>query len=578
MPWRWIRQVRLQRCQTASTLLHENFATTQLSRGLSLCIASRYASTSRESASEVVGLSPEWAKNPNPQSPTQELTRSKFSKNARLVEDPPPSGSKVTIAGLVRSIRKQKKVAFAHIEDGSTLAAIQAVFNPETARDLHNGAYVELEGLWEKSPSAGQTHELKVESVLRVGESAVDASPIQKKSMTVDHLRLYPHLRLRLPLYSLLARVRNQVMNSVHEFYSGTYNSNAEAVHVQPPIITSSDCEGAGEVFTVSPKLQSSPHAGKEEKEQKHYFREQKYLTVSSQLHLEAYAAELGNVWTLTPAFRAEESDTGRHLAEMSMLEFEGRGITELRELVDGVQALIQYIVLRLENNRTGQELLDYYASDKRSEDQVDPNLRARWTALSEPGWLHITYADAMRALENAAHQQPDLFKQKPSFDSGLALEHERWIVNKLAKDRPAFVTHYPKEQKPFYMLPSSAQTPNNSQETVECFDLLLPYGICETVGGSLREHRLEPLIQNMREKGLLSHPAGPTETDADYPYLQAGESLGSLSWYADLRLFGSSPHGGFGLGLERLLMYLTGVTNVRDSVPFPRTYKNCIA
>jgi len=573
MTWRYLRQLCLQRGQIALSLRHEQGATRQGLGRLSSLSAVRHTSTSSDNSSSFDSPVPEHSDTPSSAGSTQPLSvSSTFSKNANLVEQPPPPGSKVKIAGLVRSIRKQKRVAFAHISDGSTFQPVQAILSPDNAKDLHNGAYVELDGLWKESPGAAQSHEMDVEKVLRVGESDVESSPIQKKSMTVDHLRMYPHLRLRLPLYSLLTRVRSQVISSVHEFYTD------EAVYVQPPIITSSDCEGAGEVFTVSPKLHVTPQSGKEDKEQKHYFREQKYLTVSSQLHLEAFAAELGNVWTITSAFRAEESDTGRHLAELSLLEFEGRGITDLQELTHGVQRLIQHIVRRLLNHRASEELVSYYESDKRHrlEDYVDPNLRTRWKALSEPNWLHITYADAMEALEAAAYRQPDTFKHAPTLDDGLSLEHERWIVQNLGRDRPVFVTHYPKKQKPFYMLPGPGGA--NGAETSACFDLLLPCGICEVVGGSLREHRLENLLQNMREKGLLSNHTGLSEADTDYPYLRDGESLGSMSWYADLRRYGSSPHGGWGLGVERLIMYLTGVTNVRDIVTFPRTYKNCIA
>jgi len=579
MPWRCIRQICPQRGPTAPGLRHEQGAFRQILSQSRSQIAVRYSSTSPNTPSSLDSFVSGHA---DPLI-SAETTRappvfSKFSRNVQLTEQSPPSGSKVKVAGLVRSIRKQKRVAFAHISDGSTFQPVQAILSPDNAKDLHNGAYVELAGIWKESPGAAQSHEMHVEEVLYVGESDVESSPIQKKSMTVDHLRTYPHLRLRLPLYSLLTRVRNQVISSVHAFYSGISTHTDEAIYVQPPIITSSDCEGAGEVFTVSPKLHVTPHREKEDKEQKHYFREQKYLTVSSQLHLEAFAAELGDVWTITSAFRAEESDTGRHLAELNLLEFEGRGITELEELMDGVQRLIQHIVRRLLNHRTSEELVSYYESDKRHrpEDYTDPNLPARWKALSEPDWLHITYADAMEALEAAARQQPNEFKHAPAWDDGLSLEHERWIVQNLGRDRPVFVTHYPKKQKPFYMLPGPNSVGDN--ETSACFDLLLPYGICEVVGGSLREHRLENLIQNMREKGLLSNHAGLTEADADYPYLRDGESLGSMSWYADLRRYGGSPHGGWGLGLERLLMYLTGVPNVRDIVTFPRTYKNCIA
>lgn len=421
--------------------------------------------------------------------------------------------------------------------------------------------------------------------------------------MTVEHLRSYPHLRLRVPLYSLLARVRNQVANGAHDFYNGTSSPDDEAIFVQPPLVTSSDCEGAGEVFTMGRKpekktesLTLKPDVASGTEAGKLFFGTPKYLTVSSQLHLEAYSAELGDVWTLSPTFRAETSDTARHLAEFYMLEAEFRSVTDLSELTSRTQRLIQHLAKRLINHRVGAELLAYHADPKHKSDaEPSPNLEQRWNALSGPQWQTITYTDAIKELQAAHYQDRNLFTFEPTWESGLQLEHERWIVTKLGKEKPIFVTHYPKAQKPFYMLPSSltADTNDTSCETVACFDLLFPYGTCEVVGGSLREHRLEHLISSMRQKGMLvpsnekisgdrspssnsnheSNAENMMNSKPDFPFLDAGESLNTLQWYADLRRFGSSPHGGFGMGFDRLLMYLTGVNNVREIVPFPRFF-----
>lgn len=522
--------------------------------------------------------------------------------HASLLSQKDIDSSPVRVAGLVRSVRKQKKLAFAHLSDGSTYAPIQAVLQPEDAHELHNGAYAELEGIWQDSPGGKQAQEMNVHKVLAVGPSDVDASPLQKKTMTVDHLRMVPHMRLRVPMYSLLARVRSQVVASAHDFYSGMHNPLDEAIYVQPPIITSSDCEGAGEVFTVTPKLHLSLHAINREQgqqqQQQHYFRNPKYLTVSSQLHLEAFSAELGDVWTLAPAFRAEASDTGRHLAEMWMLEAEHRGITQLDELISRTQHLIRHLASGLIESRVGMEALQWYkhpAHGLENESEVD--LLARWKALAHSDWPTFTYTDVMKELQLAFENNPTLFEREPTWDDGLHLEHEKWTVQNLGQDKPTVITHYPKAQKPFYMLPATDEADlSQGRVTVACFDLLLPHGTCEVVGGSLREHRLEHLISSMREKGLLSpstHPARPTfspgqydatapapppEKQPAYPFLRPGEFLGNLDWYVDLRRFGSSPHGGFGLGFDRLLMHLTGINNVRDVVPFPRTFKNCIA
>lgn len=269
------------------------------------------------------------------------------------------------------------------------------------------------------------------------------------------------------------------------------------------------------------------------------------------------------------------------------MLEAEFRGITQLDDLTRRTQRLIQHITRRLLEHPTSRDLVAYYSNnDHRPVGSPDCDLQQRWDALQGTLWQTITFTNAMTELKKAAEKNPSLFKARPSWKNGLQLEHERWLTQNPGDNKPLFVTHYPTVQKPFYMLPSSLDAdPESPSATVACFDLLLPHGACEVVGGSLREHRLENLIVNMRQKGLLlARSGGPVRQssteepsveleDDEYPYLRKGESLNSLVWYADLRRFGSSPHGGFGLGFDRLLMYLTGVSNVRDIVGFPRTF-----
>lgn len=359
---------------------------------------------------------------------------------------------------------------------------------------------------------------------------------------------------------------------------------------MHPPLITSSDCEGAGEAFTISPQSHAQTTGttdASSKEEQKLYFREPKYLTVSAQLHLEAYAAELGNVWALSPTFRAEESDTPRHLSEFYMLEAEYREIN-LHSLTQHVRRLVQQLTRALKYQRVGQELLEYHADSKhRSSEAESVDLQLRWNAILGQ-WYTIRYTNAMAELQ-AAHEasKGKLFIHPPHWDKGLQLEHERWIVSELGEDRPVFVTHYPTHLKPFYMRPSSLQNLNEAENetakptglnTVSCFDLLLPFGYCEVAGGSLREHRLEALIQAMREKGLLKKRVieganANGSSHEEYPFLHSDESLGNLKWYADLRRYGTAAHGGFGLGFDRLLAYLTGVSNLRDVVAFPRSW-----
>lgn len=346
-------------------------------------------------------------------------------------------------------------------------------------------------------------------------------------------------------------------------------------MQVQPPLITSSDCEGAGETFTVVPQSTSSAS----DKDADHFFRSPKYLTVSSQLHLEAYAAELGNVWTLSPTFRAEKSDTPRHLSEFYMLEAEVNFADNVDTLTDLVEYLIRDLTRRLYDTPAGQEILSAKRSGESGYDSAasDEGLRKRWDSiLSGSPWPRVTYTRVIEMLEDAVANRGASFTFPPVWSDGLQLEHEKYIVDHLFGGVPVFVTDYPKKVKPFYMAPSETSA-GSDKPTVACFDLLLPE-ISEVVGGSLREHRLPELIQNMREHGLIKKTSPSKETaenavESKYPSLLPGEDLGHLQWYADLRRWGGAPHGGFGLGFDRLIGYLAGVSSLRDVVPFPRYF-----
>lgn len=398
--------------------------------------------------------------------------------------------------------------------------------------------------------------------------------------MTKGFLRTTPHLRIRTDFQSLLLRIRSKLVSSIQAHFAEAHNSNLPVYLVHPPLITSSDCEGAGEVFTLSPKnTKPAPSTSNESAAKSElYFRDPKYLTVSSQLHLEAFCAELDAVYAFSPTFRAEESDTPRHLAEFYMLEAEYRNM-DLEQIMKGLESLIKRVTADFAQHPLGQDLVRYYADKNHkapTDEIIDP--KGRWAQLLGE-WLTMDYTSAVSLLQEANDaKKGKLFARRPLWEHGLQLEHERWLTENFANDRPLFVTDYPKVVKPFYMLPSesssgedSAEQPSESRETVACFDLLLPFGYCEVAGGSLREHRLPNLVAAMREKGLLQKvEPGAVEP---YPCLQPDESLGSLKWYADLRRFGSSPHGGYGLGFDRLLAYLTGVANVRDVVAFPRVW-----
>jgi asparaginyl-tRNA synthetase len=349
-----------------------------------------------------------------------------------------------------------------------------------------------------------------------------------------------------------------------------SYFARQDFVQCHPPIITSSDCEGAGEVFTVAPEAlpasnSESPNHVKEHED--FFFGSPKYLTVSSQLHLEALAQSVNKVWALSPTFRAEKSDTARHLSEFYMLEAELAFVDDVSAVMDVVEDMLRAVATELQSSVVGQELLEARARDQDTEATPvsQSTLAQRWQGLIDGPWPRITYEAAIQHLRDAVDQGRADFEFRPAHEDGLQTEHERFLAGSVGRGGPIFVTDYPRNIKPFYMAPSTdSNAEGQSASTVACFDLLVPE-ICELVGGSMREHRLPELLESMKEHGL--HTAAATESDA---------SDGSLQWYVDLRRYGSVPHGGFGLGFDRLLCYLSGVSNIRDVVSFPRWHKRC--
>lgn len=353
------------------------------------------------------------------------------------------------------------------------------------------------------------------------------------------------------------------------------------------PIITSSDCEGAGEVFTINSKSPSKQEQGIA-KDGKcvldSFFRSPKYLTVSSQLHLEALAQSVGKVWTLSPTFRAEKSDTARHLSEFYMLEAELGFIDKLDTIMDLVERMVRSLAVSLQKSEIGQELVRNSVLPEQEKGDSGSgfstcsiNLNRRWESLMKKSWPRITYQQAVAEIHKAVSGGDKSFDILPDMDSGLQAEHERFLAKRVGHEGPVFVTDYPKSIKPFYMAPSEAATENiGPVPTVACFDLLLP-DVCEVVGGSMREHRLSHLEEAMRQKRLLaSHRMAnqPSELTILEPEEEKNQS--NLDWYLDLRRYGSVPHGGFGLGFDRLLCFLAGVSNIRDIVTFPRWYGRC--
>lgn len=323
-------------------------------------------------------------------------------------------------------------------------------------------------------------------------------------------------------------------------------------------------------MFTVAPEAPSTTVPGPSNRkieQEELFFGSPKYLTVSSQLHLEALAQSVNKVWTLSPTFRAEKSDTARHLSEFYMLEAELAFVNDLTDVMDVVEDLLRTVATELQSSVVGQELLEARARDQDTDaTSVSQSVLAqRWRGLIEGPWPRITYDAAIQHLKDAVAQGNAEFEFAPGHEDGLQTEHERYLAEGVGCGGPVFVTDYPRNIKPFYMAPSTvSKAESQAASTVACFDLLVPE-ICELVGGSLREHRLSELLKSMEDHGL----SVATDTVSD-------TSDGSLQWYADLRRYGSVPHGGFGLGFDRLLCYLSGVSNIRDVVSFPRWHKRC--
>ncbi|KAK9461757.1 uncharacterized protein V1516DRAFT_672874 [Lipomyces oligophaga] len=465
-------------------------------------------------------------------------------------------GDDITIHGWIRSIRKQRKIAFAHVVDGSSDQMFQLTFlNADDASGLANGMSVKATGKLELV-SHIDPYALRVSSVTILGGYSADTTgtvatfPLQKKAMALDYIRReLPALRFRTSQIGSAMRLRSKSIASISRFFD-----RDGYTQTQPPLITASDCEGAGEVFTVVAE-------GVAHGEPSKFFGSKTYLTVSTQLHLEALMMGLTRVWTLTPAFRAEESATSRHLSEFWMLEAEVAFADDLENIMSIVERMIRACVSELKQAGDFDSLVDLKRqldkqqrsdSDRLEDEEVitAEGLVERWDMLigeSRP-WMRITYSDAIVVLEQAVSAGQATFQHPVEPDEGLKTEHEKWLAKHYARG-PVFVTHYPTHMKPFYML----QTVGS--DTVECFDLLVP-DLGELVGGSLRQHDYDGLQRAIVSAGL-DDPA-------------------ALDWYLELRRWGTVPHGGFGMGFERFICYIGGIQNIREAIAFPRWIDHC--
>ena len=445
-------------------------------------------------------------------------------------------GTMVTAKGWVRTKRATKNAVFIELNDGSCFANIQCVFDNNTLdtattaalERATTGAALAVSGHLVDSPAAGQPVEIQASAIEVLGDSPVDSYPLQKKAHSLEFLREIAHLRPRTNTFGAVARVRNQMAFAVHSFFQERgFN------YVHTPIITASDCEGAGEMFQVTTlDLDALSKSGKPVDYSKDFFGKKSYLSVSGQLNVETHCMALSKVYTFGPTFRAENSNTTRHLAEFWMIEPE-LAFAELEDDMALAEDFIRYL-LGWALDKCGEDIAFF---DKR----VQPGLIQLLEKVRSTPFAHLTYTDAIKELEKNASS----FEFKPFWGCDLQTEHERFLSETIVGG-PVIVTDYPKEIKAFYM------RLNDDGKTVRAMDVLVPR-IGEIIGGSEREYRYDVLVSRIRELNL---------DEAAY------------WWYLDLRRFGSAPHSGFGLGFERLMRYVTGVENIRDVIPFPRAVK----
>jgi asparaginyl-tRNA synthetase len=434
----------------------------------------------------------------------------------------------IHIAGWVRTRRDSKAFSFLEINDGTCLANLQVVADAgipgsDELAAMNTGASVEVVGKLMPSPAAGQKWELQATSIRLVGGVPEDY-PLQKKGHSAEFLRSIAHLRPRTNLHGAVFRTRSRMAFAIHRFFQ-----ERDFVHVHTPIITASDCEGAGEMFRVTTLPDEKISRDAED-----FFGKRAFLTVSGQLEGETFACALSNIYTFGPTFRAENSNTSRHAAEFWMIEPE-MAFCDLAGDMDLAEALVKFLV---------REMLEHHEGDLAIfEKFVDKGLRERLEFVASRSFERISYTDAVTLLQ----QSGETFQYPVEYGLNLQSEHERWLSENHFK-KPVTVFNYPKEIKPFYM------RINDDGKTVAAMDLLVP-GIGEIIGGSQREERLDVLTANFTRHGIDSE---------------------AYAWYADLRKFGSVPHAGFGLGFERLLMFVTGMANIRDVIPFARTPGNC--
>ncbi|MCX7764966.1 MAG: asparagine--tRNA ligase [Bacteroidia bacterium] len=444
----------------------------------------------------------------------------------------PPLGELLTLHGWVRTRRTTRAVSFVELQDGSTLKALQVVLphdkipRQRIEAELHTGASLAVQGRLKPTPDRPQPFELEAESYTLYGAADPETYPLQKKAHSLEFLREITHLRPRTRTFQAIFRIRSGLSFAIHQYFQ-----SHGFVYVHTPILTPSDCEGAGQLFQVTtlplfsvPKNERGEVAYEED-----FFKRPAYLTVSGQLEGELLATALGKIYTFGPTFRAEPSHTPRHLAEFWMIEPE-MAFYDLSMTMDLAEDFLKYLV---------REVMERFPEELEFlSERYEPALLSELRKAVEGDFLRLSYSEAIEILQKSGKN----FQFPTEWGSDLQAEHERYLVEEYAQ-RPVIVYNYPKSIKAFYM------RQNDDGQTVAAFDVLFPR-IGEVIGGSQREERYDKLLQRMQELGM------------DLTPYQA---------YLDIRRYGTVPHSGFGLGLERLLLFLTGMTNVRDVIPFFR-------
>lgn len=443
-------------------------------------------------------------------------------------------GKDIQVSGWVRTIRDSKTFGFIELNDGSFFKNLQIVFddtldNFTTIAKLGIGSAIIVEGELVESIGAKQPFEIKAKKIIIEGKAEPDY-PLQKKRHTFEYLRTIAHLRPRANAFNAVFRIRSLASFAIHQFFQ-----ERDFVYVHTPIITSSDCEGAGEMFHVTTMDFANPPRDESGAidYSKDFFGRETYLTVSGQLAVETYAMAFRKVYTFGPTFRSENSNTARHAAEFWMIEPEV-AFADLNDNMDLAESMLKYIIKYCMDH--APEEMEFFNNF------IDKGLFERLNNILESDFERITYTEAIDLLSKAKVN----FEYPVKWGNDLQTEHERYLTEHVFQ-KPVFVTDYPKDIKAFYM------RLNDDGKTVAAMDLLVP-GVGEIIGGSQREERLDYLQRRMQELGLK---------EEDY------------WWYLDTRRYGTSKHAGFGLGFERAIMYLTGMSNIRDVIPFPRTVRN---